>query len=394
MRPSRECLRSAHEFLRDGPLGPPPNRSPKRRHSKSAKQRSCSESKRRGVWLSCSWCSGTPAPYWACRNILARPLRRSVPLRSRRRGFLLRHQRLHHPAHPLRGDRPAGRIGRLCPQTFLAHFSRFLAGDGAAFPDSGVQSVARPHDGADEPVAGSRSQPSADPRGGLVAAGPDSVYALFATLFFGRSSGIAVLGAWGMLCTVNFATGMLDRFPASFLFGSFNLEFFFGMSVAWLLRRWRPTLSWTCVVLGLPSFFAAGMHEAWGPPQPTGLARPPSCLCRRGRNDPVRIGRRRDHRAAAAPAPMVDRTRRRLLLDIPDAPPHHHSLAARRVRARGIHRRANPPSSSPPSSISPSSPSCWRQRWPAGAFCRLLEQPLLAWCRRRPRPVALGGKPA
>jgi peptidoglycan/LPS O-acetylase OafA/YrhL len=219
-------------------------------------------------------------------------------------------------------------------------------------------------------------------------------YALFATLFFGRSSGIAMLGAWGMLCTVNFATGMLDRFPASFLFGPFNLEFFFGMSVAWLLRRWRPTLSWTCVVLGLLIFFAAGMHEAWGPPSPPDW--PGHHLAYAAGAATTLYGLVGAETTGRLPRPP------RWSIELGGASYSIYlmHLLIITVLLQGVCAPAGIAPPREPAFIVPAfidlafiaivlaaTLACW-------GFFRLLEQPLLAWCRRRPRPVAFGGKPA
>lgn len=91
-------------------------------------------------------------------------------------------------------------------------------------------------------------------------------YALFGLLLLHRRLGLGVLGLWGGLCAVNLATGRLNAFPGDLLFRGFNIEFFFGMTLAWALRRFGPpSRPAGMVVAGLALFFGAGLLESWGP---------------------------------------------------------------------------------------------------------------------------------
>ncbi len=93
-------------------------------------------------------------------------------------------------------------------------------------------------------------------------------YLLFGLLFLKRVVGIAVLGTWALLCVANVVTGSHAAFPGDFLFRLFNIEFFFGMAVADALRRWRPVLPEALAIAGLVVFFATGILESWGPARP------------------------------------------------------------------------------------------------------------------------------
>src|SRR5258706_15482116 len=71
-------------------------------------------------------------------------------------------------------------------------------------------------------------------------------YFIFGILVLNRRVGQAVMAIWGALIVWNIATASLmgasywNTFPGNFIFRVFNIEFFFGMFVASLLRRWRP----------------------------------------------------------------------------------------------------------------------------------------------------------
>jgi exopolysaccharide production protein ExoZ len=96
-------------------------------------------------------------------------------------------------------------------------------------------------------------------------------YGLFSVLIVSRRLGIAVLGAWMALIMFNlvwataagapFFTGILDNA----FFRVFNIQFFFGIAVALLIRRhppWRPV---PILLLGLVVFLTTGMFESFGP---------------------------------------------------------------------------------------------------------------------------------
>jgi exopolysaccharide production protein ExoZ len=99
-------------------------------------------------------------------------------------------------------------------------------------------------------------------------------YFLFAVLFLNRRAGTAVLGLWGALIAWNIGVTWVTGGPAfgglagELVFRIFNIEFFFGIAVALLVRRgavWSPRLM---LVLGLLLFLGDGLYESWGPPHP------------------------------------------------------------------------------------------------------------------------------
>ena len=88
-------------------------------------------------------------------------------------------------------------------------------------------------------------------------------YALFSVLFFRISLGVAVLTVWAALITWQMLTGDFRTFPASFLFNTFNIQFFFGIAVAaalWRLPPFRPGLMLSA---GTMLFFATGLAESF-----------------------------------------------------------------------------------------------------------------------------------
>jgi peptidoglycan/LPS O-acetylase OafA/YrhL len=100
-------------------------------------------------------------------------------------------------------------------------------------------------------------------------------YALFALLFLDTRLGKAVLALWGVLIAGNIATTWITGTPyftglAGYLvFRIFNIEFFFGIAVAYLARTrapWRPRL---LLVIGIVLFVGNGLLEDWGPLRPS-----------------------------------------------------------------------------------------------------------------------------
>lgn len=96
-------------------------------------------------------------------------------------------------------------------------------------------------------------------------------YALFSLVLLHRRLGILVLAAWGVLIGFNalwatydgapYFTGLVD----DLLFRVFNIQFFFGIAVAVLIRKypvWRPK---TLLLCGIALFFGNGMLESFGP---------------------------------------------------------------------------------------------------------------------------------
>ena len=136
-------------------------------------------------------------------------------------------------------------------------------------------------------------------------------YTVFAVLFLNRRLGMAVLALWGLLIGGNIATTWITGTPYftgladDLVFRIFNIEFFFGIAVAWLARArapWRPHM---LLVLGIVVFFGNGVLESWGPERP--MEWPPrqlayavgAALTLYGLVDAERLGRLR------VPAPLV-----------------------------------------------------------------------------------------
>jgi len=99
-------------------------------------------------------------------------------------------------------------------------------------------------------------------------------YTLFAVLILNRRIGRIILAAWAALIIWNFSytwiqghpffTGLEGYLP----FRIFNIEFFFGMAVALLVRHVRPWYPRTLLVIGLIIFFGDGLIESFGPTVP------------------------------------------------------------------------------------------------------------------------------
>ena len=98
-------------------------------------------------------------------------------------------------------------------------------------------------------------------------------YAVFGLLLLRRQVGAAVLLAWALGCLWNAGIIMTTGTPAftgilgEVVFRIFNLEFFFGMAVAAVVRRpaWRPH---AVLIAGALLFIGNGLYEDFGPPLP------------------------------------------------------------------------------------------------------------------------------
>jgi exopolysaccharide production protein ExoZ len=99
-------------------------------------------------------------------------------------------------------------------------------------------------------------------------------YGLFAVVILNRRIGSALLLAWACCIVWNSATVLVTGDPyftglgAYVFFRIFNIEFFFGIGVAYLVHRsvcWRPL---TALAVGSALFIATGMLEVFGPAVP------------------------------------------------------------------------------------------------------------------------------
>jgi exopolysaccharide production protein ExoZ len=86
-------------------------------------------------------------------------------------------------------------------------------------------------------------------------------YALFCVLILNRAAGTAVFGLW----LTGIAAATLTSFDASWLpaslYSAYNLQFFFGMAVAYALRSSRVPAPRTILILGVVLFAAAALAE-------------------------------------------------------------------------------------------------------------------------------------
>ena len=96
-------------------------------------------------------------------------------------------------------------------------------------------------------------------------------YALFSLAIIDRRLGTVVLGAWGALILFNMGWAMATGRPyfggvaGMVLVRGFNIQFFFGMGVAWLVRTRPPRLARDALIAGLILFFGTGLAESFGP---------------------------------------------------------------------------------------------------------------------------------
>jgi len=94
-------------------------------------------------------------------------------------------------------------------------------------------------------------------------------YAIFSSLFFSKWLGFIVLMTWFVLLLFNIVTNFFDGFLwGTVIFRIFNLGFFFGMAVAYLVLNYTVKLPKLLLWLGVILFFGAGVFESWGPGVP------------------------------------------------------------------------------------------------------------------------------
>ena len=92
-------------------------------------------------------------------------------------------------------------------------------------------------------------------------------YSLFGVLVWNRRLGQAMLGVWAtgiaanMLHAIVTHIWLFDGFWQVIVFRPYNIEFFFGIAAALLLRPWHPRLM---LAAGLTLFLATGIQESFG----------------------------------------------------------------------------------------------------------------------------------
>lgn len=86
-------------------------------------------------------------------------------------------------------------------------------------------------------------------------------YALFCVLILNRTAGIAVFGLWLIGILMAMFVGLNVSWLPGSLYSSYNLEFFFGMAVAWALRGGSVSTPRMILVLGVMLFAAAALAE-------------------------------------------------------------------------------------------------------------------------------------
>jgi exopolysaccharide production protein ExoZ len=97
-------------------------------------------------------------------------------------------------------------------------------------------------------------------------------YAIFSVALLQRHLGIALLAAWGVGIAWNMGVQIWSGTPyfggliGQIVFRGFNIQFFFGIATALVVRSgmvWRPSM---LAVLGGLGFFVTGMYESYGHP--------------------------------------------------------------------------------------------------------------------------------
>jgi len=88
-------------------------------------------------------------------------------------------------------------------------------------------------------------------------------YILFSMLFLSRTAGKVLFGIWlaGILLHV-FGHYLPNTTVVRFLFNLFNLEFFFGIACAYLVKHKKSGPALPCFVLGMAFFFGTGLVES------------------------------------------------------------------------------------------------------------------------------------
>ncbi len=96
-------------------------------------------------------------------------------------------------------------------------------------------------------------------------------YAIFSLVILNRRLGVAALGVWLLAIVFNMVWALAYGRPwftgatGAVLFRVFNVQFFFGIAVAWLVRERAPWRPWTMLVVGVLVFLVNGMFESFGP---------------------------------------------------------------------------------------------------------------------------------
>jgi peptidoglycan/LPS O-acetylase OafA/YrhL len=86
-------------------------------------------------------------------------------------------------------------------------------------------------------------------------------YALFCVLILNRTAGIAVFGLWLIGIVIAMFVGLNVSWLPGSLYSAYNLEFFFGMAVAWALRGGSVSTPRMILVLGVMLFATAALAE-------------------------------------------------------------------------------------------------------------------------------------
>lgn len=91
-------------------------------------------------------------------------------------------------------------------------------------------------------------------------------YLVFSLLFFNKLLGKSVLSVWFLLIIFNIITKIFsDYFWGDLVFRIFNIGFFFGMTVAYIVGRGVVVAPRAFLTAGAGLFFGAGVFESWGP---------------------------------------------------------------------------------------------------------------------------------
>lgn len=89
-------------------------------------------------------------------------------------------------------------------------------------------------------------------------------YAVFALLIFNRAAGVLVMLGWFSIVGVSYILAWKGSATAHLLLGSYNLEFFAGLTAGWWFKRHRVPLSSFVFASGLALFGSSAVLEDMG----------------------------------------------------------------------------------------------------------------------------------
>jgi exopolysaccharide production protein ExoZ len=89
-------------------------------------------------------------------------------------------------------------------------------------------------------------------------------YAMFCVLILSRTAGVLVLVLWLVGIVMSMLAGSVITGVPDLFFGSYNLQFFFGMAAAYVMRNYRVPRPMTLLTVGIVLFAIAAIAEDIG----------------------------------------------------------------------------------------------------------------------------------